>query len=274
MAFCKLLTLLVLIHNIGGLSGAEVGNCIVGGRDAEKGSWPWMVHLNITSDGKTKWRCGGTILNNQWVLTAAHCLDAKLKPNYRRSMVWVGSHKLQKGSARYMAIYSAVLHPQYQAVGNGYVNDIALIKLTKKLTFSDDVRPVSLPSVDDTFGSSSECWITGWGNVEKDVPLQDPETLQEVKIPIISQSVCKTQYPDLSSDMLCAGDMAGGRGACEGDYGGPLVCNRPNGYVQVGIMSYGSCALPGRPGVYIQVSKYLRFINDYIHHAEEASTEV
>lgn len=111
---------------------------------------------------------GRSSINAEKHVCLCICFARKLKPNYRRSMVWVGSHKLQKGSARYMAIYSAVLHPQYQAVGNGYVNDIALIKLTKKLTFSDDVRPVSLPSVDDTFGSSSECWITGWGNVEKD----------------------------------------------------------------------------------------------------------
>lgn len=63
----------------------------------------------------------------------------------------------------------------------------------------------------------------------------------------------------------------------KGDYGGPLVCRGASGFVQVGIMSYGSrdgCALPGHPGVYTRVSKYLRFINDYIHHGEEASAEV
>ncbi|MGL4879155.1 trypsin-like serine protease [Paraclostridium dentum] len=51
---------------------------IVGGRDAVKGKWPWMVHLNITSDGVTKWRCGGTILNNKWILTAANCWDESM----------------------------------------------------------------------------------------------------------------------------------------------------------------------------------------------------
>lgn len=58
-----------------GLLGAKVQSSIVGGHKAEKGSWPWMVHLNITSDGRNKWRCGGTILNNEWVLTAANCWD-------------------------------------------------------------------------------------------------------------------------------------------------------------------------------------------------------
>lgn len=63
----------------------------------------------------------------------------------------------------------------------------------------------------------------------------------------------------------------------KGDYGGPLMCRAARGFVQVGIMSYGSrdgCALPGHPGVYTQVSRYLAFINDYIHHGEEASTEI
>ena len=58
-----------------GLSGAKVRSSIVGGHDAPKGRWPWMVHLNITSDGINRWRCGGTILNNQWVLTAASCWE-------------------------------------------------------------------------------------------------------------------------------------------------------------------------------------------------------
>ncbi|XP_044038024.1 tryptase-2-like [Siniperca chuatsi] len=277
MAFCKLLIVLVLIHNTGGSLGAEVRSSIVGGQDAPKGSWPWMVHLNITSDGINKWRCGGTILNSEWLLTAANCLDEQRKPNLARSMVWVGSHNLQKESTRYMGILYVIRHPEYRALSTGYVNDIALIKLKKKMKFSQNVAPVGLPSVDDTFGSSSECWITGWGSIGNGVPLPDPETLQQLKIPIIPQSVCKDNYPELNSNMLCAGDMAGGKDACKGDYGGPLVCRAASGFVQVGIMSYGSrdgCALPGSPGIYTQVSKYLRFIDDYIHHAEEASAEV
>uniref|UniRef100_A0A3B4VNK3 Tryptase-2-like n=1 Tax=Seriola dumerili TaxID=41447 RepID=A0A3B4VNK3_SERDU len=249
-----------------GLHGAEVRSSIIGGHDALKGSWPWMVHLNITSYSNKNWRCGSTILNSQWLLTAAR----SDKPNLARSMAWVGTHSLQKGSARYLGIYAIIPEPKYRAVGNGFVNDIALVKLKKKLTFSDSIRPVTLPSVDDTFGPSSECWITGWGNIGTGVPLPDPEVLQELKIPIVPNSVCKTQYPELNSDMLCAGDMVGGKDACTGDYGGPLVCRAGSGFVQVGIMSYGSpngCALSGRPGVYTQVSKYLRFINDYIHHA-------
>ncbi|XP_042361312.1 tryptase-2-like [Plectropomus leopardus] len=267
MAFTKLLTVLVLIHNAGGLLGAEVKSSIIGGKDAKSDSWPWMVHINITSDGVNKWRCGGTILNSEWVLTAAHCWDKHPPPKWDRSMVWIGSYRLKEKSERYRGISYVLSNPDYRNLGSYYVNDIALVKLDKKVKFSKQVKNVALPSADDTFGPSSECWITGWGNIEKDTQLPDPETLQELKIPIISHGVCKEKRPELTSDMLCAGgDKAGGNDACEGDYGGPLVCKTTNGWMQVGIMSYGSCGSPGRPGVYTQVSKHLRFINDYIHN--------
>ncbi|XP_071330930.1 tryptase-2-like [Trachinotus anak] len=214
MAFCKLLTVLVLILVTGVLNGAEVRSSIVWGEDALKDSWPWMVHLNITSGSITRWRCGGTILNDQWVLTAARCFDEGRKADLHQSMAWVGVHSLQKGYYRFLGLLYVIPHPQFKAVGSGFVNDIALVKLKKKLTFSKSVRPVNLPSVDDTFSPSSECWITGWGNTGTGVPLRDPETLQQLKIPIVPQSVCKTRYPELTSDMLCAGDMARQRDTC------------------------------------------------------------
>lgn len=85
------------------------------------------------------------------------------KPYYLRSMVWVGSYELQKGALRYLAINSVIYHDQYQNEGNSYTNDVALVWLKKPLKLSNDVKAVTLPTVDDTFSSSSECWIIGWG---------------------------------------------------------------------------------------------------------------
>ncbi|TDH03465.1 hypothetical protein EPR50_G00163800 [Perca flavescens] len=271
MAFIALLSVLALILNTGGLLGAEVRSSIIGGKNAERSSWPGMVVLNLTSDGVNKWRCGATIASSQWLITSASCVKRHPAPVWRRSFAYVNSLNLQKDQARFIEIVTAVDHPEYRA--KEYGHDITLIKLKKKVDFTKMAGKVNLPSADDNFGPSSECWITGWGNVGINVPLPGPETLQELKVPIIPNSVCKASYPELTSDMMCAGDMAGGKDACDGDYGGPLMCRVQGGFVQVGIMSYGSCGLPGRPGVYTQVSKHLRFINDFIHR-EEASAEV
>ncbi|XP_060921534.1 tryptase-2-like [Labrus mixtus] len=279
MAFCKLFTVLVLIHNVGGLLGAEVRSSIVGGEDAPKGVWPWMVHLIVSTDGIKKYRCGGTILSSQLVLTSASCWDRHPKPDPSRSMAWVGSQDLAKGAVRYMGLVFHMSHPEYRAYDGGSVNDLGLVKLKKKLLFSESklVAPVKLPRPDDVFDQTSECWITGWGAVENGVPLPPPETLQQLRIPILPQSVCKAKYPHLTSEQLCAGDLAGDKDACKGDYGGPLVCRTARGFVQVGIMSYGSpdgCGLPGRPGVYTRVSSFVDYINSYINITEEASAEV
>ncbi|KAM4531816.1 tryptase-2-like [Odontesthes bonariensis] len=274
MAVCKLLLLLVLLHNTGGLLAAKVRSSIIRGENAERGTWPWMVHLNITTEnGLKKWRCGGSLLNKEWVLTAAHCWDKKLQPNERRSGAWAGSHELQKASVDYMSITHVIRHPEYRALSSRYENDIALIKLKRKAKTSPLVAAVSLPSADATFDSSSECWITGWGQIGKDVPLPDPEVLQQLKIPILSQQSCNAMYGKLPSNSLCAGYRAGGKGACKGDDGGPLVCRTAKGFVQVGILSSGGCGLPSSPGLYTQVSKYLDFINGYIHQGEEGSAE-
>ncbi|KAM9393258.1 tryptase-like [Pholidichthys leucotaenia] len=263
MAFCKLLPALVLLLHTQGVLGAEVRGAIIGGNDAQKDSWPWMVHVNISSEDERNWRCGGTILNEKWVLTAGSCWDPKLKAVHKLSHISVGDYQLTKDFARYMGIETVKVHDHYEDLGGFYKNNIALIRLKKKIDFSKYGAKVSLPKDDDIFGSSSECWITGWGETGNGIPLPAPETLQEAKVSITDQVGCQTTYPQLTSDMLCAG--AQGQDACKGDYGGPLVCRKGSKFVQVGIMSYGSCSLRGRPSIYTRVSKYLHFINSFIH---------
>uniref|UniRef100_UPI003AADBD33 tryptase-like n=1 Tax=Centroberyx gerrardi TaxID=166262 RepID=UPI003AADBD33 len=264
MAFSALLTVGLLIHNAAGSFGAEVRSSIVGGQDAPVGRWPWMVHLNI-SNGSYKWRCGGSLLNDEWVLTAASCVNQQRNTNWEKSIVWLGSHDL-KGYSRFRGIRSITIHTNFQP--NGYLNNIALIKMSKKVVFTSVIAPVNLTTIQDTFDSASECWITGWGNIWKNIPLPGREVLQELQVPIVRQVECKAAYPGMTDKMLCAGYLEGGKGTCDGDYGGPLVCRTARGFVQVGIMSYGNssgCALEGFPSVYTRVDQYLPFINSRIH---------
>lgn len=80
-------------------------------------------------------------------------------------MVWLGTHDLQDKSAAYVGIKHFISHPGYRHWNDGYRHNIALVKLMKNVTFTEEVKPVTLPSSTDTFGPSSECFITGWGNV-------------------------------------------------------------------------------------------------------------
>ncbi|KAM3864033.1 tryptase-2 [Diretmus argenteus] len=230
-----------------GLLEAGFRSSIVGGTEAPAGRWPWMAHLNLTTDGTYKWRCGGSLISNQWVLTTASCLDPQRDTEgplcLRRSMVWLGSHNL-KGRSKFMGIKGVIRHDYYQA--DGRVNDIAMVKLKKTVTYTEKIAPVPLTSIDDTFDSASECWITGWGNIKED---------------------------GVTAAMLCAGSLDGGKDACDGDYGGPLVCRTTGGFVQVGIMSFGKCGQPGFPSVHTRVSEYLGYINDTLQRNMEAWVE-
>lgn len=86
-------------------------------------------------------------------------------PSASESMAFLGAHDLQEASAYYKGIKYFIIHPKYQRWNGGYKNDIALARLQTKV--GDMVKPVKLPSSTDTFGPSSECFITGWGNVDK-----------------------------------------------------------------------------------------------------------
>lgn len=83
-------------------------------------------------------------------------------------MAWIGTHSLQMASVRYMGIRYVISHPDYRALNNGYANNLALVRLKKKITFSKDVAPVTLPSSTDASNPSSDCWITGWGYIGTD----------------------------------------------------------------------------------------------------------
>lgn len=194
---------------------------------------------NLMSSLKHQPSMSPVTLNPSTGPTGTLLLCRQPPPNMRRSMVWIGSYSLQKASVRYMGIVYVITHPDFKVSRDGYVNDLALVRLKKKITFSREVAPVRLPGSGDTFGTSSNCWIIGWGNIETNgtppafgpdgaswpsplrrlvfcaVPLPDPETLQQLQLPIIPQSVCKEKYPELTDSMLCAGDLSGGKGPCK-----------------------------------------------------------
>ncbi|XP_063800015.1 trypsin-2-like isoform X2 [Pseudophryne corroboree] len=152
-------------------------------------------------------------------------------------------------------------HPEYNSTT--YDNDIMLLKLASPAIMNDYVSAISLPTepVDD----DTICIISGWGSTSS--PDESyPDVLQCLNITTISASVCQELSGNdiITDNMICAGDLEGGKDSCQGDSGGPLVC----GSVLQGITSWGDfiCGTPNKPGIYTKVFNYLSWIKDIMEN--------
>ncbi|GAL85329.1 transmembrane protease serine 5-like [Sporocytophaga myxococcoides] len=241
---------------------------IIGGKNAVKGAYPWMIGIGYSniSAPKSSIYCGGTIINNEWILTAAHCVtteESNTTPYHPTEIsIFLDFYSLNKPEAGYQKINvkKIIIHPTYNPVTVD--GDLALIQLERPVTNS----PVSLPEQDDTTYTKNGLTSTvmGWGYTQPTSHIAD--TLQEVEVKIISNSVCNSKQVyegEVTTNMLCAGFLAGGKDACAGDSGGPLVFKDVNQdkTVQTGIVSWGGdCAAPNQPGVYTRVANYADWI--------------
>ncbi|KAI8521868.1 hypothetical protein Bbelb_016220 [Branchiostoma belcheri] len=253
------------------------GSRVVGGTEAEPGSWPWQVSLRPVDD-ETWHFCGGSIINEDWVVTAAHCVDGDYKP-----LVVVGEHSrtdpADDPERAVVATAKTINHPGF--VWWTMVNDIALLKLASPLTFSDRVSPVCLSDTSMVTSPTTFCTITGWGTMAEGGDCC-PNKLQQADVPIVEDDHCENTYQRLFRQSLglvprmrpakhiCAGYTEGGVDSCQGDSGGPLTCQAPDGtYYQAGVVSYGEgCGQEDIPGVYTEVSSVYEWIHECFKHSE------
>lgn len=239
---------------------------VTGGSSAVPGQWPWQV--SIVFDGTHV--CGGSLVSDKWVLSAAHCFPREHKKEMYE--VKLGAHQLDSFTpeAEVRTVAQVIVHPSYQQEGSQ--GDIALLQLSSPVSFSRYIRPICLPAANASFPNGLQCTVTGWGHVASSVSLQAPRPLQQLEVPLISRETCNCLYNinakpgephSIQQDMVCAGYVKGGKDACQGDSGGPLSCPVGGLWYLAGVVSWGdACGAPNRPGVYTLTSSYA----SWIHH--------
>ncbi|KAF3699726.1 Prostasin [Channa argus] len=238
---------------------APLNTKIVGGQVASSGSWPWQVSLQTSGSHF----CGGSLINDQWVLTAAHCfqsISAKTVTAYLGLQTQSGRNP----NSVSRSLIKAIIHPNYNPTTNN--NDMCLLQLSSTVSFNSYIRPICLAASGSTFFNGTDSWVTGWGTLSSGAT-SISENLMEVEIPVVGNRQCNCNYGvgSITSNMLCAGLSAGGKDSCQGDSGGPMVSKQNGRWIQSGVVSFGNgCAEPNFPGIYARVSQYQSWINSVI----------
>ncbi|XP_042534085.1 transmembrane protease serine 11G-like [Dipodomys spectabilis] len=226
---------------------------IAGGKTADQAAWPWQASLQM--DG-SHW-CGASLISEEWLLTAAHCFD-----NSKNPKLWTVSFGTTlRPPLMSRRVESIIIHENYAA--HEHDDDIAVVRLSTPVFFSEDVHRVCLPEATLEVLPKSKVFVTGWGATKVNGPF--PNTLRQVEVEIISNDVCNqvnVYGGAVSSGMICAGFLTGKHDACEGDSGGPLVITLDrNIWYLIGIVSWGiGCGKENKPGLYTRVTHYRDWI--------------
>merc|ERR1719153_310880 len=222
-------------------------NRIFGGSITEVDEYPWMVHVSSRHyiDGSTsfwKGRCGGSLISDQWVVTAAHCVIDDDRGSADEIVVELGQHDLSS-PAMNPKVEKPIVHEEYDKIR--VINDIALLKLQDPVDFNKhpNIRPICLPSNSRENYAGSRAIVAGWGKTgEKE---DDSEVLLEANVTVLSDTDCRRIYGDRHDSVICAkttgaGDDNSLQGTCGGDSGGPLITRRQGqtSYTLIGVASW------------------------------------
>ncbi|CAI5671656.1 unnamed protein product [Oreochromis niloticus] len=233
----------------------------MGGQDGTPGSWPF--HAIVVTYGPYGYiQCGGSLITNQWVLTAARCLPSS---SYN-TVVHLGRYNQSGSNPNELTqkVENIVCHPAF-SYNWLYDNNICLLKLSAPVIFTDYIQPICLASGNSTFYNGTSSWVIGFGYDDNQ---QFSNILQEVNVPILGNNECRCYFGDynywlskITENVTCTRPKVGWKGPCKGDQGESLMMKKGSIWVQSGITSYGYC---GGLLVYTRVSQYQKWISDTV----------
>lgn len=242
---------------------------VLGGVNATEGAWPWMVAITMQeSSGEfTPW-CSGFLIDRKHVISAAHCFDdSRDYSNFRTRIGRVNQNEAEEYPIIRIKVAEGYRKRQFY-------DDIAILTLSREVT-TPNFNPICLPDEEVRRKNLEDIGTTvaGWG---ADRPGGDLKTYLKhlSRIPVVSNQQCnrvfrqtlrsqfQRQFPrGINRGFLCAGFKEGGKDACGGDSGGPLMHQERNRWFVVGVVSFGySCGRPGIPGGYTRISNYIDWI--------------
>ncbi|XP_055534263.1 CLIP domain-containing serine protease B4-like isoform X2 [Wyeomyia smithii] len=263
-----------------GQCGTMVTDRIYGGNITDIDSYPWTVILVFRESGHESdlFHCGGCLISDRYVLTAAHCLDG-LTEDYRVDRIRLGewdlasdqdcnSESICTDPPIDVGIESMVSHEGFNKLT--LINDVALIKLNQSVNFTDFISPVCLPFSETAkaLDTDNTTFIAvGWGNTEHRNGTYEYGSRFKLFVPLkgVDNVICDGTYDeDIIASQLCAG-AEGGKDTCQGDSGGGLVASVDGVYYEYGIVSWGyGCGRQGVPGVYTRVTSFLDWITSHL----------
>ncbi|XP_040896213.1 duodenase-1-like [Toxotes jaculatrix] len=244
---------ILLFHVLTCLRQNAFGSEIINGKKSKDKSMQYMASVQNNNKGHV---CGGFLVSEDFVMTAAHCDD------FKPTTVVLGTHNLKKVNNDMRYNVKRCKHPSYVQTSKG--NDIMLLKLSRKARLGKKtIKPIKLTDSKTKLKENKKCQVAGWGYTRSRGEVIDD--LLEVEVPIISLEKCKKMwYNKVPANTICAGGYNTNKGFCQGDSGGPLVYK---GKYAVGVASFNNnnnCTYPDLPNVYTDISKFLPWIKDIL----------